>query len=156
MTCPAGSIIHIEHFILRNGSSKDKYFVVLSNSKDNALTLLSMTTSNESGFYFNFDDIKIQHGEILDSKGKVIMYCMPKHVKVGINQGFCFPKDTFFLAQYCFSEVSCEQLNKYTVKIKDEVSREELNNLVYTLYKSPYIVNEFKKKLELILEELNS
>jgi len=55
MICPAGSIIHIENFVLRDGISKNKFFIVLSNNVDNRLTLLSMTTSNESGFYFRLD-----------------------------------------------------------------------------------------------------
>lgn len=155
MTCPAGSIIHIENFVLKDGSHKNKYFIVLSNTKDNALTLLSITTSNESGFYFNREAIVIQHGAIKDADGKVMMYCIPKNVVVGINNGFKFPKDTFFLARYCFVELDCEQMNKFTVVIKDEISNEELNNLVYTLYRSPYIAYEFKQKLEVLLTTLN-
>lgn len=155
MICPAGSIIHIEKFVLRNGSSKNKFFIVLANTDDNALTLLSMTTSNESGFYFRFDDIEIKHGGIKDTNGKILMYCIPKGLEVGIKKNFKFPKDTFFLAQYSFSELDCEQMNKYQIKILDEISKEELNNLVYTLYSSPYIKKNFKQKLEVILTALN-
>jgi len=63
MICPIGSIIHIEKFVLRDGS-KNKFFIVLDNTKDNAMTLLTMSTSNESGAYFNFNDIVIKHGAI--------------------------------------------------------------------------------------------
>lgn len=155
MICPAGSIIHIENFVFKNGSSKNKYFIVLSNTDDNALTLLSITTSNESGFYFNSEEIIIQHGAIKDADGNVMMYCIPKDVVVGTNNGFKFPKDTFFIARYCFAELDCEQMHKYSIAIKDEISKEELNNLVYTLYRSPHTSNEFKHKLEVILTTLN-
>ena len=154
--CPAGSIIHIENFVLRDGASKNKYFVVLSNTDDNAITLLSMTTSNESGFYFNFDEVDIKHGGILDSNGKILMYCIPKGLVVGVNNNFKFSKDTFFLAKYSFSELNCEQMHKYQIEILDEISKGELNNLVYTLYSSPYIKKNFRVKLEAILITLNS
>jgi len=156
MRCPAGSIIHIENFVLRDGFSKNKFFIVLTNTDENALTLLSMTTSNESGFYFRSEDIEIKHGGIKDEYGKILMYCIPKGVVVGIHKSFKFPKDTFFLAQYSFSELSCEQMNKYQIKILDEISKTELNNLVYALSCSPYIKNKFKQKLAVILTTLNS
>lgn len=63
------------------------------------------------------------------------MYCIPKGLEVGIKKNFKFPKDTFFLAQYSFSVLDCEQMNKYQIKVLDEISKEELNNLVYTLYR---------------------
>ena len=156
MICPAGSIVHIEKFVLRDGSSRNKFFIVLNVDKDNCLTLLSMTTSNESGFYFSIDDIEIKHGGIKDTKGKIFMYCIPKGLVIGINKGFKFTKDTFFLAQYSFIELDSEQMTKYPIKILDEISKEELNNLVYTLYCSPYIKKNFKQKLEKILTALNS
>jgi hypothetical protein len=115
-----------------------------------------MTTSNESGFYFSFDEVDIKHGGIIDSNGKILMYCIPKGLVVGVNNNFKFPKDTFFLAQYSFSELNCEQMHKYQIKILDEISNVELNNLVYTLYRSPYIKKHFKEKLEAILAALNS
>ena len=156
MTCPAGSIIHIKNFVLRDGSSKNKFFIVLANTDDNALILLSMTTSNQSGAYFKFDDVEIKHGAIKDLTGKTLMYCIPKGLVVGVNNNYKFSKDTFFLAQYSFSELDCEQMHKYNVKILDEISKEELNNLVYTLYSSPYIKKNFRQKLEVILTALNS
>lgn len=155
MICPQGSIILIEKFVFRNGTSKDKFFIVLDNSKDNELSLLGMSTSNESGFYFDIEQIDISHGAITDANGKIMMYCMPKTVVVGIKNGFKFSKDTFFLAKYCFSELDCEQMYKYNIVIKDEISKDELNNLVYTLYKSPYIKPENKIKLDPILAALN-
>jgi len=118
----AGCIIHIKNFVFPNGSSKNKYFIVLSNSADNAITLLSMSTTNDSGFYFNFETIQINHGGIKDRTGKILMYCIPKGVVVGINNNFKFPKDTFFLAQYSFSELDCEQMHKYQIDILDEIS----------------------------------
>jgi len=84
------------------------------------------------------------------------MYCIPKGLVVGIHTGFKFSKDTFFLAQYSFIELDYEQMNKYKIKILDEISKEELNNLVYTLYCSPYIKKNFKQKLEELLKALNS
>ena len=154
--CPAGSIIHIKNFVFKDGYTKNKYFIVLSNSDDNAITLLSMSTTNDSGFYFNFDDIKISHGGIKDGNGKILMYCIPKGIVAGIKNNFKFPKDTFFLAQYSFSEMNCEQMHKYQIEILDEISKKELNDLVYTLYSSPYIKKNFKEKLEVILTALNS
>jgi len=115
-----------------------------------------MSTTNDSGFYFNFDTIEIKHGGIKDGTGKIVMYCIPKGVVVGINNNFKFPKDTFFLAQYSISELDCEQMHKYQIDILDEISDKELNNLVYTLYSSPYIKKNFKQKLEVILNDLNS
>ncbi|GAB1415893.1 hypothetical protein MASR2M117_12990 [Paludibacter sp.] len=143
MICPAGSIIRIDNFVLRDGTSKNKFFIVISNSDDNAITLLAMSTSNESGFYFDLNSIVVQHGAIRDAIGKILMYCIPKHKVIGVKNGFKFPKDTFFLAQYGFSELDCEKLFKHSISILDEISKEELNNLVYTLYSSPYIKKNF-------------
>lgn len=155
MNCPVGSIIHIKEFVLKDGSSKGKFFIVLDNSDDFSLTLLSMSTSNESGFYFNIDDVEVKHGAIADSNGNVFMYCIPKNHIIGIHNGFKFKKDTFFISRYCLNEFDCEQIGKFDIEICDEISNEELNNLVYTLYKSKYLVKDFKIKLESILANLN-
>ena len=55
-----------------------------------------------------------------------------------------------------FSELNSEQMHKYRIKILDQKSKEQLNNLVYTLYSGPYIKKNFKQKLEVILTALNS
>lgn len=154
MVYPIKSIIKILDYPLQQGPNP-KYFIVIDHTDDKDFTLLSMTTTNKSQFYFNFSDIEVKHGAIRNGRGEVFMYCFSSGQIIG-KSGFCFPEHTFLLAEHCFRNHSCEEMYSFQVDYIDELSDKEFNELLYSFVSSPSIKKKFIPKIEKVLFEINN
>lgn len=149
MVLPIKSIIKILDYPLPQGPNV-KYFIVVDCENDKVFTLLAMTTTNKSQFYFNLNDIEIKHGAIKNNKGEIFMYCFPSGFTIG-KAGFSFPEHTFLLSEHCFRGHSCEDMYRLKVELVDELTDDEFRNLIYSFYKSPSVKNKYLPTLEKVL-----
>lgn len=153
MVYPIKSIIRILDYPLPQGPNI-KYFIVVDCAKDKEFTLLTMTTTNKTQFYFNLSDLIIKHGSIRNSKEEIVMYCFPAAYVIG-KSGFAFPEHTFLLSEHSFRTHSCEEMYKLQVTYVDELKDDEFNELLYSFIKSPSLKKKFIPQIEKVLEKIN-
>lgn len=153
MVYPIKSIIKILDYPLPQGPNI-KYFIVIDCAQDKVFTLLSMTTTNKSQFYFNFKDIDIKHGSITNNKNEIFMYCFPAGDVIGIG-GFAFHEHTFLLSETGFRKHSCEEMYGLQVEFVDELTDDEFINLLYSFKSSPSTKNKFIPQIEKVLFEIH-
>lgn len=153
MIYPRGSIIEIKDFPLPQGP-KDKYFIVIDCIDDKLYSLLAMTTTNKSGFYFDLSAINLKYGSLAYLNEPNFMFCFPADFIIGINS-FYFWEDTFLLSDTCFRGYVCDELEKLNPNLLDTLKPNVLNDLVYCLYRSNLTKYKYKKILENVLVELN-
>ena len=143
MTYPLGSILLILDYQLPT-TVKDKFFIIVGENKDE-YNLLSMTTSQ-----IYFDPALIKHGVIKDRE--MSLYCFEQGRIIG-KDGFSFNKNTIISHRFnihCFTKEKMAGLN---ILFQDVLLKEELENLIYSFYKSN-ISNRYKKIFEQILTEI--
>ncbi len=140
----SGNILHIENFEFRNGSSKDKFLIIIGNS-GNDYVVINLTSSQ---VYVNDQDIVC--GCILTENKHC--YHFPAKKVIGIN-GFAFPKNTFVyfnqLAPIKAELISKKYIDTKQAKLVDNLVEGEYNELVYCAYKG----DQVNKRIKLILEE---
>ena len=128
MTFEIGSILLVKDYQLST-KVKDKFFIVIGHS-EHETHLMSMTTSQ-----IYFDVSLIKHGLIVDREMSV--YCFEKGKVIGKN-GFAFRKHTFVSHRNNIHGFSPEKINSLNVENIDCLIREELTDLIYSVYqKSP-------------------
>jgi len=140
----AGAILLIRNFKLPT-CYKDKLFVVIGDVNEK-IELFAITTSQ---IYFNAPAKK---GLICDNG--ISVYCFPANMEIG-EKGFSFDKDTFISHRNSIFEFDEEFLMQYDIKIMDILKREELNDLMYSLYRHSELKRKYKRIFENILSKLN-
>ena len=142
MTFEVGSILLVKDYPLPT-KVKDKFFIVIGYS-DAEICLLSMTTSQ-----IYFDTSLIKHGLIVDRD--MSLYCFEQGKVIGKN-GFAFHKHTFISHRNNIHEFSLQKINFLNVEHKDCLTKQELTDLIYSIYKkSP---PKYKDVFEKILDEI--
>lgn len=133
---------------------KKKYLISLHRNQDINIIACFTTSKSRTGSYFGKE-----HGVIKDSKGFNISYCFKKEKvveKKPTGEEFSFPRDTVVVFDYGFQEGEQNDiLDKFEdPEITCTLTDEEYYELIYVMYKSPYIrkdyVSIFEKKLELL------
>jgi len=143
MTYELGSILLVYDYQLPT-KTKDKFFIVIGYC-ENEVSLLSMTTSQ-----VYFDSALIRHGLIEDRDLSV--YCFEKNRVIGQN-GFAFHKHTFVSHRNNIHIFSEKRMNTLNVEYKDCLTKTELMDLIYSIYKkSPF---KYKDIFEKILTEIS-
>jgi len=146
MTYPIGAILLIRGYQLPT-KVKDKFFIVVSEEK-NEYNLLSMTTSQ-----VYFDESMITHGIIKDRD--MSLYCFEEGRIIGKN-GFAFRKNTFVSHRSNIHHFTGEKIEKLNIEVKDELTSEEIINLVYSFYSYKGTAKKYKEIFEQILNDLFS
>ncbi|WP_065218450.1 MULTISPECIES: hypothetical protein [Butyricimonas] len=139
-----GDILLVENYPLPS-EYKDKFFIVIGNM-ETGYQLLSMTTSQ---LYFDISLVK--HGEIVDRE--LSGFCFPAGHVIGINN-FCFNKHTFLSHRGSIREHDDNFLSKFNVVRVDHIKDDELEDLVYSFYKSEKVKRKYKPSLENVLENI--
>lgn len=149
-----GDILHIKDFKFEKKGKvekKNKYLVVLLETNNQKL-LLSLPSSQ---IYISNE--KKKPGCIHDASLDISIYFFEKRKVIG-KGGFSFSKDTFLYFAQVF-ERSSEFLKKYLEKgqlsVLDQLTQEELIEVLYCAYKSNLIPEVYKPILEQRLEELH-
>ncbi|WP_430813994.1 hypothetical protein [Carboxylicivirga sp. RSCT41] len=140
----SGNILHIDNFEFRDGSSKDKFLIVICN-RGNDYVVINLTSSQ---VYVNDKDIVCG---CIHTENKHC-YHFPAKKVIGVN-GFAFPKNTFvYFSQ--LTPIKAELISKKYIetnqaKLVDTLAEGEYNELVYCAYKG----DQVNKRVKLILEE---
>jgi len=144
MKYKAGTILLIRNFKLPT-CYKDKLFIVIGNT-DKEVELFAITTSQ---IYFN---APVKKGLICDNG--ISVYCFPANLKIG-EKGFSFDKDTFISHRSSIFEFNEDFLMQCDIKVMDILKREELYDLIYSLYRHSELKRKYKRILENILWRMN-
>lgn len=141
-----GDVLLIKDYPLPT-QDKDKFFIVIG---DHGTTchLLAITTSQ---LYFDINLVK--YGEIVDRE--LSGFCFPAGHVIGENN-FYFKKHTFLSHRDNVREHDDNFLVRFSIEYKDHLKRKELNDLIYSFYKSDKVKRKYKPILEKILENMNN
>ena len=142
-----GTLIYFTPFYFKNGSSKNKYFLVLANT-GNSIIIASLPTSKDH----IPDSIMKKHGCIFDENMKISCYFFQKNRIISECGTFGFPEDTYIYGeQIDFFDLKILQPiyknngKDYTVKCK--LSNIEFEAIKECLKKSGVVKQKIKKHL---------
>lgn len=145
-----GSIIHIENYLFPDGSSKNKYVIVLHVYEDLVHILYTLPSSQ-----IRNTQSKTNHGCINNSYFS--HYTFVAERVIGKN-GFKFPKDTFVYFRDNIRSSQIADFSKYIdnnmLEIKDVLTSEEYDRLIKCCTKSNLIARKHKKIFEEIRNRL--
>jgi hypothetical protein len=146
MRLEAGLLLYITPFYFSNGTSKNKYFIVLKKTS-NGVLLISLPTSQ--------DHIPIgiekKHGCINNSE--MLVSCYYFHPQNAItDNGFSFPLETYLYAEQV-NEIGEDsfmknyQFENIDFSVLGKINPEEFTAIINCLTNSPTIKNRYKREL---------
>ena len=146
-----GNILHIKDFVFSDGTSKDKYLIVLCRDGEDYVVI----NLPSSQVYVNSDDIK----EGCISNNVKHCYHFPAKKVIGQN-GFAFSKSTFVYYQQT-RPVSVTNFDDKYIETKkasvcDTLTDSEYKEFIYCAYKGIHVTKRVKIILEKCLEDLFS
>lgn len=147
MNWTAGLILRIRNYKFQDdGTSKDKYSIVLYANDGEAYLIHSLTTSQNN---FAFPETAFGCSVYLGTP----YYFIPKDQVIG-NQNFSFQKDTFIFFMNNIRKESFSKFNKAEaasllgIAHLGTLSNEELKRLLKCALKSKYIPKNIQQKLQ--------
>lgn len=152
MQLEAGLLLYITPFYFSNGTSKNKYFIVLKKT-ENKVLLISLPTSQDH----IPNSIEKKHGCINNAAMQVSCYYFSPQNTI-TDTGFSFPLETYLYAEQV-NEISEEnfannyQFENIDYNVLGTINNIEFNAIIKCLTDSPTIKNRYKR--ELLKQDLN-
>ena len=142
-----GTVIYFTPFYFADGSSKNKYFLILANN-ENSIIVASLPTSKDHIPRL----IKKEHGCISDSRMRISCYFFEKDRIISQCGTFGFPRDTYIYSEQIdfFDLKSLQSIYKNTgddYKVQCKLSDTEFNAIKKCLKNSTVVARKFKKYL---------
>ncbi len=142
----AGSLVRIRDYQFQDGSTRDKYLIVLfRNSVETFIIHTLMTSKN------NLNLLSKQHGcNVQKHNNNAIPYFFfPENHILDAVSGFYFDVDTYIFFLNNITKVPIEALERYDIDIFSMVELAQLNSnelkrLLKCVLKSPFIPKDIK------------
>lgn len=136
-----GNLLYIPNFTFKNGTSKDKYFLIVA-CTDQSIVVASLPSSQNHVP----SQLTIEHGCIDNPTGSFNCYHFEANRTI-CQDGFSFPKPTFIYSEWVDMYTNADLSKIISYEMKGKLTKRELASVIECFKNSKKTIRKIKKLL---------